>query len=219
MLPFPVGMMKTASSGVTFAAGSAAFDETVFANPYVFTGMSFPNAAAGRVCGVAITNRTGAFPVTAVSIGATSCTEMVATAGSLNGFCAIWAAIVPAGTSLTVSATCGGATRFVAFSFTITGASSATPSSTATDDYNVASPYQVALTIPTGGVGVAVGHDDNDNVIVWTNATSSAGDFQQTMNSGSQISSLAHAIVPGSVTLVAGASGAGGTVAGAAWGP
>lgn len=203
-----------AAVSVTFAAGDTQYFDDTGLTTRTATGMSFPNPEAGRVVGIVLGYYQATNTTATITIGGVSASKVIE-AYFNNDRVEIWTCVLAAGTTANVVGTwtSGGPIHHMFQSFSITGASSATPSSTSADTAGGTS-GSVTVTIPTNGVGVAGVMHENDGAITW-----SAGTQDLFIASGVGLSAgMAHKTASGSQALAASWASSG-VVAGAAWGP
>lgn len=162
------------SSGAAIASGS-------------FT-MNTGTAAAGRFIVVGfVDNASG---VTACTIGGITATKAVGVSSINSANCSLWGAVVPTGTTATVSFTLSGTSSGIAaMAWTINGLSSTTPVDTRTVTHvttgSVSTPSASTL---AGGVAIAVGASDANSANTLSTSgglgTTSDASFQYAVFSG-----------------------------------
>jgi hypothetical protein len=210
----------TDSAGVTFAlAFTEGRVEASGGTTITHTGVSFGAADTNRVIAVVVAARMVTVnTITGVTIGGVAATEAVsarATVAGTNGSnSGIWYASVPTGTSGDIVVTHGAAaarTGIAAYRVV-----TSTPAPTSSNSANgAASPLSAAITVPTGGAGIA-GLWQNGSVTdsTWSNATQ---DYQATSGGSSRMEAATVSTI-GSVSP-GGTTGGNSVLSAAAWGP
>lgn len=200
-----------------FGEGRTSYGANVSVN--TFSGMSFPNPATGRICAVALGLYT-VWTISSVTIGGVSAAERAATNTATTAEAHIFTAPVDAGTSLDVVITLNfhdTDTEFTVASYSMTGLSSAVPSSTAVFEFSNANPITAPVTVPTGGAAIAVallvGSAGSNTWNVGTEDYDPAVGPAASGTAGSTSSSGAQALA------VANSGALFGVMAAAAWGP
>jgi hypothetical protein len=213
---------------VAFTAGSTSVLEigvTGVGTTHTHLGISFPNPATGRVCGVCIIpNGT---PILTCTIGGTGSAKQAGTydgtdssgSGSSNNRAYIWTCGKDTGTSHDVVLTHSnfGINSCIVHSFVLNGASSATCSSNDAESWDGVSAASPTLIISAGGVGVWCGYANYNAApgITWDNGNP---EDLEGYTASSHAGSMAHLTTPGFQTLTANSPGFSAACA-AAWAP
>lgn len=218
--PLPMGPLPLFGGGssVTIQYGSTS-SSGANATSYSFPGMSLGPAATGRIICAAIATSATAVTFNTVAIGGISATQQVhstnATAASVGD---IWCAVVPTGTTGTVSWNCSATcARGYASTYAIYGSSSITKTASNTGG-GASTPYSASLTIASNNVAIGICVTNDGNVpTTWTNMTKD-GASDILLETG--VFSTAQTSTAGTPTVSCSPSGAtAGSLALGAWGP
>lgn len=133
---------------------------------YTFTNRAIGPANNNRLVVVVTQAGNNGSRVSSVQIGGVAATELVDVA--TNGPCAIYARVVPTGTTATIAITYNASQNGCLFQvYTITGLSSTTPVSTYSATNNDPS---TTINVPAGGIVIAGAHSDANTTATWTGA-------------------------------------------------
>ena len=144
---------------------------------YTLAALAIGAASADRivVVGITLATSTSGFPrsITGVTIGGIAATQIAHVLGTQWMTAAIFAAVVPSGTTATVEITLNGnAGRIACDVWTMTEAS-ITPADTATDS-NASSDPSVSIDIPAGGACIACAGSAAVTTTSWSGLTEDA---------------------------------------------
>jgi hypothetical protein len=227
----------TTQVGVTFIpTDSPAIQNINFAsNRATFSNVNIGTASSNRMVVIGVANENGGDAgIASVTIGGILAAKAT-TSDPDKDFASLWYAVVPTGSRANIVVICKtGALGLTGLLVgTISGASSAAPTATATHPRDfTADPQSIptsgTLTVPTNGAAVAFGVVESDatNTLSWTSASNSNGDLYVYNGDGNTMSMLmAHSYTGGSASFtVSGSVGNGFGFNGfagvaAAWGP
>lgn len=188
-------------------------NDTTNTTAYTFTGQSLGAAAGDRDIVVAIGARNNATGVvSSVTIGGVSATLLKAIDDTNAGsdLVELWIAAVPTGTTgdIVVNFT-GTMLRCAIIVWSMTGASSITPSATASDSGTIANGgvYSAALTIPSNGGGIAAAWGGGGgNPIMLIDWAVFSEDAEINPESPSNVLGGAHGATSGTITATISAS-------------
>lgn len=133
---------------------------------YSFAGQNLGTASADRYIVAAFAHRAGAGTPTGstVTIGGVGATFLAGVSNG-TGRCELWIALVPTGTTGTISITwSAGVARCVMGAWALTSLQSSTPTATYS---SIASPMSVSANIAAGGVALAMGFANVSATATW----------------------------------------------------
>jgi hypothetical protein len=196
----------TTNSGVSFTPTANPAGISQFTNVFDFGTQSIGTPASTRVVVVGVaSNATG--NLSSVTIGGTPATEAANPGNPAgNSWTSIWYAPITSGSTADITATYSSGTigNVIIMVGILTGTSSAPYDSESTVTDGCGSPSSVTATVPTNGVGVAVGlYSGASKSIAWTGSTNDPnGDYYTTDSGGNGLSAgWAHTYTSGSHTM------------------
>lgn len=209
-MPFLPGFLGGGRVTRTYNGSAIALPDD--GTPFTFAGVGFGTATLDRLVAIALMGQFS--PIASMAIGGAGATRVVSAVNGINT-AELWVAPLAAGSSGDVDLGAGSGTfpRLCISSYSIYGASSATPVAIATD---ITSAYEFALACPANCVAIGAFLNAATSSVTWSGLTEDADALNSNVNYSSASAQDISGNVAGSVLPSAAAAAA---LCAAAWAP
>lgn len=206
---FPgLGVMSTGGPTLTYGSFS---DQPTAAVTHNFTGMAIGTASAARyVIAVISGARNIGVTVSSCTIGGIAATEIYEAGGAANQVVvSFWIALVPTGTTATVSATFTASTAAWCSTYSVTGLGSTTAYDTAVDLADASSVMSADIDVQDGGFIIAAVGSVTSGTWTWSGTAGVVENYDSVVNAAWSTSgaSISGAVAGTAKTVTVTASG------------